>query len=1033
MDSNALKPPVSESDKMEASAKYLPFNKRRVVFMDSSPLLNNASSSQGTDSVAQDANAKADMSCLPAASLTVADLHQSESNDSKLDCFIQDNGAQNNKKRLGSSTGEERQNKKSKKSVDPTICSENITLLGEHLENASQEVAASVNKDACDEKKKKKRVWTKERKAKKKIKDRIKRAETRLKLGVKRLKLQPVVKETKISYCRQYMNGRCHEGEKCKFSHDTTPLTKSKPCCRFARHACMKGDDCPFDHELSKYPCNNYRTTGSCNRGSACMFSHETQPSEGSVNESNKSKPEQKPLSNSGSKKVETNSCSVPKFVDITPKSTHPPKGINFLSQEKLPLVSRPPKGISFLSQEKLTLESRLSPKVDSEVKEITKTPPLFQDSKEKTKVPPVVHDSEDITKTPTVVPRGINFMLFGKKHGLDYSNRGYSLRISNRVEKSMLRIDLDSSPEPLRTKAVKRKQPEGGAAAQPVKKIGRKKISKRGNLDALAVKLSPERPVPSARAEPLSVFNDDLPPSPPRVSIREQLEGTKTAETEVEKAVEVKKPVEVELELEKTMEVETVDVSATKPKSPEVVAHGPGKGKSILEEGVPVITVSSSAANSAPPRDDIEENPVNVDERFIAQDEENSPIRLDETLEDYYYRTYSEKRASEIHAPFSDWQIYRDWLQGIFPPAEVKFQKERSHDHTYRSYLEETASSTSTTHRIVRELRNMHKEWDAFEASKKEVAEEKAKVAALRAKLDADQAEFESEQKTEEWSAAGWKRKAESEAALLSEERKRWREICDKDNNEKMVLRNNINNLKAEIEKLKKERAEAEAARDEARSHREMCEQREVQTCATLALRNKEIEELTSLLSDQEQTKAELESVKKDLQLERVEKAEAARRLTETEGKLESSETARATTESLVELLKNDMLWMRHHGIINVCQPPVANSILNSIDLDQTVANVMVTARNDGYTQGYAECTQHVNDALRVDWDNSRSATRRVDTGAAHAAAKAEYNNLRLPVMDLVTTALQSDDFVAQLKDILPDETDASDDEDLE
>ncbi|KAJ0568740.1 putative transcription factor C3H family [Helianthus annuus] len=354
--------------------------------------------------------------------------------------LMKDSGAQNNKKRQGSCMGEERINKKSKKSVDPTICPENITLSGERLEIASQEVVASVNKDACNEKKKK-RVVTKERKAKKKIKGRIKRAEKRLKLGVKRLKLQPVVKEKKITYCRHYMNGRCHEGEKCKFSHDTTPLTKSKPCCHFARHACMKGDDCPFDHELSKYPCNNYQTTGSCNRGSDCMFSHEIQPSEDSLNESNKSKPEQKPPSNSGSKKVETKPCSVPKFVDITPKSTHPPKGINFLSQEKLPLVSRPPKGISFLSQEKLTVESRLAPKVDSEVKEITRTPPLLQDSEEKMKVPPVVllHDSEEITKTPTVVPRGINFLSFGKKPGLDYSNGGYSLRISNRVEKSRL------------------------------------------------------------------------------------------------------------------------------------------------------------------------------------------------------------------------------------------------------------------------------------------------------------------------------------------------------------------------------------------------------------------------------------------------------------------------------------------------------------------------------------------------------------------------------------------------------------------
>ncbi|KAF5799416.1 hypothetical protein HanRHA438_Chr00c02g0843111 [Helianthus annuus] len=301
-----------------------------------------------------------------------------------------------------------------------------------------------------------------------------------------------------------------------------------------------------------------------------------------------------------------------------------------------------------------------------------------------------------------------------------------------------------------------------------------------------------------------------------------------------------------------------------------------------------------------------------------------------------------------------------------------------------------------------------MHKEWDAVEASKKEVAEEKEKVAVLRAKLEADQAKFEGEQKTEEWLAMSWKKKAEAEAAQLVEARKRWKEV--------------------EIEKLKKEKADVEAAREEARSRRERNEQREVQTCATLTLRNKEIEELTSLLIEQEQIQAELESAKKDLQLAKVETAEAMHRLTDTEEKLESSETARVMAESLVEPLKNNMLWMKHHGIINV-----ANSILNSIDLDQTVANLMVTARHDGYAQGYAECTQQVTNALRVNWDTSRSATRGVDTGAAHATAKEEYNNLRLPVMDLVTTTLQSENFVDQLKEIFPDEADASDEEDLD
>ncbi|KAM0012464.1 hypothetical protein Hdeb2414_s0002g00068151 [Helianthus debilis subsp. tardiflorus] len=119
-------------------------------------------------------------------------------------------------------------------------------------------------------------------------------------------------------------------------------------------------------------------------------------------------------------------------------------------------------------------------------------------------------------------------------------------------------------------------------------------------------------------------------------------------------------------------------------------------------------------------------------------------------------------------------------------------------------------------------------------------------------------------------------------------------------------------------------------------------------------------------------------------------------------------------------------MLWMKHHGIISV-----ANSVLNSIDLDQTVAHLLVTVRNDGYAQGYTECTQHVNNALRVNWDTDRSATHGVDTGAAHAAAKTEYNNLHLPLMDLVTAALQADDFVAQLKEVFPD--DGDDDEDLD
>ncbi|MFS7945423.1 hypothetical protein Hanom_Chr06g00524121 [Helianthus anomalus] len=249
------------------------------------------------------------------------------------------------------------------------------------------------------------------------------------------------------------------------------------------------------------------------------------------------------------------------------------------------------------------------------------------------------------------------------------------------------------------------------------------------------------------------------------------------------------------------------------------------------------------------------------------------------------------------------------------------------------------------------------------------------------------------------------------------------------------MGLRNAINNLKAEVEnlkkqdaeikKLKKEKADAEVARDKARSHGERSEQREVPTCATLALRDKEIEELIALLSEHEQLKAEVESIKKNLELERTEKAKTSRRLSKTEEKLENSETARATTESELEPLKSDMLWLKERGIAIV-----AESMLNSEELDKTVARLLVAARNDGYAQGYAECSHHVVNALKVDWDSRKSATHGVNTDDGLAAAKAEFNNLQLPVMDLINIALQSEDHVAQLKEIFPDGE--NEDEDL-
>ncbi|MFS7919859.1 hypothetical protein Hanom_Chr03g00217591 [Helianthus anomalus] len=156
-----------------------------------------------------------------------------------------------------------------------------------------------------------------------------------------------------------------------------------------------------------------------------------------------------------------------------------------------------------------------------------------------------------------------------------------------------------------------------------------------RGNLDALIAKPPLEKPVSSAQAEPSSAVNDDLPPSLAHVSIQKQLEGTEAVETEAENVtkvgnLEVEKPVEVVVETEKVSEPETADVDVTHPKSPEVAAHDPEKGKSVPED--PVITIPASATTYA--LVNIEKSPAG-DQCAFAQDEENDLVRPDETLGD--------------------------------------------------------------------------------------------------------------------------------------------------------------------------------------------------------------------------------------------------------------------------------------------------------------------------------------------------------------------------------------------------------------
>ncbi|KAF5772344.1 hypothetical protein HanXRQr2_Chr13g0575791 [Helianthus annuus] len=116
----------------------------------------------------------------------------------------------------------------------------------------------------------------------------------------------------------------------------------------------------------------------------------------------------------------------------------------------------------------------------------------------------------------------------------------------------------------------------------------------------------------------------------------------------------------------------------------------------------------------------------------------------------------------------------------------------------------------------------------------------------------------------------------------------------------------------------------------------------------------------------------------------------------------------------------------MRTRGIVLV-----ANSILNAGELDRAVAALTDAARAVGHRGGYLECADHVERMLGQEFDTSHcSVTEQAD--AALASAENSYDNLSLPIMDLVVSALKKDDWCQRLKAILdpPITVESSDEE---
>lgn len=72
--------------------------------------------------------------------------------------------------------------------------------------------------------------------------------------------------------CLYYMQGKCHKGDDCIYSHDAQPPRKMELCKFYLMDCCAKRDKCLYMH--SDFPCKFYHTGLPCVYKDDCKFAH---------------------------------------------------------------------------------------------------------------------------------------------------------------------------------------------------------------------------------------------------------------------------------------------------------------------------------------------------------------------------------------------------------------------------------------------------------------------------------------------------------------------------------------------------------------------------------------------------------------------------------------------------------------------------------------------------------------------------------------------------------------------------------------
>ncbi|XP_063825585.1 protein suppressor of sable isoform X1 [Ostrinia nubilalis] len=82
--------------------------------------------------------------------------------------------------------------------------------------------------------------------------------------------------------CLYYMQGKCHKGDDCIYSHDAQPPRKMELCKFYLMDCCAKRDKCLYMH--ADFPCKYYHTGLPCIYKDECKFAHGQPLTEGLKN-----------------------------------------------------------------------------------------------------------------------------------------------------------------------------------------------------------------------------------------------------------------------------------------------------------------------------------------------------------------------------------------------------------------------------------------------------------------------------------------------------------------------------------------------------------------------------------------------------------------------------------------------------------------------------------------------------------------------------------------------------------------------------